>query len=48
LLFGDQWVYFAFAVNWIAGSDTDPETVDRFFAAVSDSLSLVKASLSKD
>jgi len=47
MLFGDQWVFFAF-VNWTAGTTTDPATVDRFFAAVSDSLSLVKASLSKD
>jgi len=48
MLFGDQWVFFAFAINWTAGTTTDPATVDRFFAAISDSLSLVKASLSKD
>ena len=48
MLFGDQWVFFAFVINWTAGTTTDPATVDRFFAAISDSLSLVKASLSKD
>jgi len=48
MLFGDQWVFFAFVINWTAGATTDPATVDRFFAAISDSLSLVKALLSKD
>ena len=48
LLFGDQWVYFAFVINWYAGSDDDPETVALFFSAINESLTLVKSALSKD
>lgn len=48
LFFGDQWVYFAFIINWYAESPADPETVSRFFSAINESLALVKAALSKD
>jgi beta-lactamase class A len=47
LFFGDQWVYFAFIINWYAESAEDPETVRRFFAAINESLALVKSALSK-
>ena len=47
LYFGDQWVYFAFIINWYAGSVDDPDTVSRFFVAISESLGDVKAALSK-
>jgi len=46
--FADQWVYFAFIINWYAESGDDPETVARFFSAINESLTLVKASLTKD
>jgi beta-lactamase class A len=48
LNFGDQWVYFAFLHNWYAEADNDAATVAQLFAAINASLSLVKASLSKD
>jgi beta-lactamase class A len=48
LLFGSQWVYFAFVINWYAQSDADPATVQQFFAAINQALTLVKSSLSKD
>src|SRR5262249_60097488 len=48
LFFGDQWVYFAFVINWYAASGLDPDTVQRFFAAINESLTLVKSGLSKD
>jgi beta-lactamase class A len=48
MFFGDQWVYFAFIINWYAPSGADPETVEEFFAAINESLKMVKAALSKD
>jgi beta-lactamase class A len=48
LFFGDQWVYFAFVINWYAASVDDPETVQQFFDAINESLTLVKSALSKD
>ena len=47
LYFADQWVYFAFIINWYAESVDDPETVSRFFSAINGALTLVKTSLSK-
>ena len=44
LFTGDQWVYFAFIINWQADGD-DPETVKRFFSAINQSLTLVTSSL---
>lgn len=46
LYFGEQWVYFAFIINWYAGSDEDPATVGAFFAAINDALTMVKDALS--
>jgi beta-lactamase class A len=48
MFFGEQWVYFAFVINWYEKDAEDPETVARFFAAINESLTLVKASLSKN
>ena len=48
LFFGDQWVYFAFIINWYAMSGADPQTIQQFFAAINQSLTLVKTALSKD
>ena len=48
LFTGDQWIYFAFMINWYAASGDDRETLERFFSAVNESLSLVVDSLSKD
>jgi beta-lactamase class A len=38
----DQWVYFAFVINWYAEADVDPHTVQRFFAAIHTALQIVK------
>lgn len=48
LFTGDQWVYFAFIINWYAQSGDDPDTVAKFFSAINESLSLVVESVSKD
>ena len=48
MLFADQWVYFAFILNWYAQNTEDPDTVSRFFAAINASLTMLKAALSKD
>ncbi len=45
--FGSQWVYFAFIINWYA-EEQDPGTIARFFAAINESLTLVKSALGKD
>ena len=42
MFFSDQWVYFAFVINWFAEAPTDPDTVDRFFAAIHKALEIVK------
>src|SRR5262249_38257792 len=34
LFVGDQWVYFAFVINWYAASVVDSETVQQFFNAI--------------
>ena len=46
LYFADQWVYFAFVINWYAESVADPQTVDQYFSAINASLTLVKDTLS--
>ena len=48
LFVANQWVYFAFIINWYADSGDDPETVARFFSAINESLTLVKSSLTRD
>lgn len=46
LFVSNRWVYFAFVINWDAPEANDPETVDKFFAAINTALSLVINSLS--
>jgi beta-lactamase class A len=48
LYFDDQWVYFAFIINWYAASENDPATVSAYFAAINESLSMVVDSVSKE
>jgi beta-lactamase class A len=46
LFFSGQWLFFAFIINWYAQSAADPETVDQFFFAINQSLTLLRNSLS--
>jgi len=43
-----QWVYFAFIINWYASSLDDPETVEKFFSAIHESLKGLKELLSDE
>jgi len=45
LYFDDQWVYFAFMLNWYSESAEDPQTVGRFFSAINAALALLKHGL---
>ncbi len=42
----NRWVYFAFIINWYAESATDPATLNSFFSAINQSLSLIRDSVS--
>lgn len=42
MFFGDQWVYFAFILNWDNPEARDPETLHQFFSAINQALTLVK------
>ena len=44
MFFSDQWVYFAFVINWFAPNEDDPGTVRQFFSAIYQALTLVKNS----
>lgn len=46
MFFSGQWVYFAFIINWYAEEATDPETVNRLYAAINLALTQVKDALS--
>ena len=46
MFFDDQWVYFAFILNWYAPAGDDPRTVEKFFAAIHDALARVREALS--
>jgi len=39
---GDRWSYFAFIINWDAPELEDPKTVHQFFAAINQTLTLIK------
>jgi hypothetical protein len=43
-----EWVYFAFIINWYASSLDDPETVEKFFSAIHESLKGLKELLSDE
>ena len=45
LFLGDQWVYFAFILNWYAPEGDDPRTVEKFFAAIHEALTRVRNAL---
>jgi beta-lactamase class A len=45
MFFGNRWVYFCFTINWTASTETDPDTMKAFLAAVSQALRLVKEAL---
>lgn len=47
MFFADQWVYFAFVINWFAEADHDAQTVDRFFAAIHKALTIIKCQRSE-
>jgi beta-lactamase class A len=46
MFFGDRWVYFAFILNWYAPEGADPQTVEKFFAAIHEALRRVRNALS--
>jgi beta-lactamase class A len=46
MFFADQWVYFAFILNWYAPEGEDPRTVQKFFAAIREALTRVRDALS--
>jgi beta-lactamase class A len=43
-----HWVYFAFIINWYDSSQEDPETVEKFFAAIHRALTGLKELLSDE
>ena len=42
MFFGDQWVYFAFVLNWDNPEAHDRKTLEQFFSAINQALTLVK------
>jgi beta-lactamase class A len=38
----DRWSYFAFIINWDSEAPEDPQTVHQFFAAINQTLTLIK------
>jgi beta-lactamase class A len=46
MFFADRWVYFAFILNWYAPEGDDPQTVQKFFAAIHEVLRRVRDALS--
>jgi hypothetical protein len=47
MFFENRWVYFAFVINWYAPAQNDSNTVEQFFNAIRQSLTLVKLALSR-
>ena len=43
-----HWVYFAFIINWYAPDQNDPETVEKFYAAIHHALKGLKELLSDE
>ncbi|MEI9865093.1 MAG: hypothetical protein WDN00_11200 [Limisphaerales bacterium] len=48
MFFKNRWVYFSFIINWNSPDGEDPVTVNQFFSAIHQSLTLVKDTLSTD
>lgn len=46
MFFKNRWVYFSFIINWNSPDGEDPVTVNQFFSAIHQSLTLVKDTLS--
>ena len=46
MFFADRWAYFAFILNWYAPEGDDPQTVEKFFAAIHEALTRVRDALS--
>ena len=46
MFFANHWVYFAFILNWYAPEGDDPQTVQKFFAAIHEALTRVRDALS--
>ena len=44
--FKNRWVYFAFIINWYAPAGDDSRTVNQFFNAIYQSLTLIQKVLS--
>ena len=42
----DRWAYFAFLLNWYSPEANDPDTVEKFFGAINETLERVKHFLS--
>jgi beta-lactamase class A len=47
MLFGERWVYFCLAFNWYAKAVHDVETANKFIAAASRAMAIVKDAISK-
>jgi beta-lactamase class A len=47
MLVANRWVFFAFILNWYSQSATDPDTVNSFFSAINQSLTLIRDSLTQ-
>jgi hypothetical protein len=39
---GGRWAYFALIINWYTPTDKDPDTVEKFFGAISRTLASVQ------
>ncbi len=42
ILVANRWVYFAFIINWYSESATDGATVDSFFSAINQCLTIIR------
>ncbi|HEX7328850.1 MAG TPA: hypothetical protein VF428_09960 [Casimicrobiaceae bacterium] len=45
MYFPDQWVFFAFIINWYSEGLDDPQTVAAFFSAINESLTMLRDAL---
>lgn len=48
MLVANRWVYFAFILNWYSQSATDADTVNSFFSAINQTLTLIRDCLSAE
>jgi len=45
MYFSNRWVYFAFIINWYSQTSPDTATINSFFSAINQSLTLIRDSL---